>query len=452
MPTITRFAPSPSGTLHLGGARTALFNYLYAKANRGKFLLRIEDSDKERSSKDSVDNIVSGLEWLGISFSEPIIYQSKNYNRHFEVANQLLLKNLAYKCFHNSDYIKNNSSNRNKFQSKWRDTPTKHHPKNQEFSIRLKTPKNGICQINDKVQGNIKVNYEEIDDYIILRSDGSPTFLLSSAVDDHDMKVSDIIRGDDHLTNSFRQKVIFDFLDYKPNFAHISLIHNENNQKLSKRDNAPSILEYKNNGYLPISINNYLVRLGWSFGDKEIFSMEEVEKVFSLDNIGKSASKHDKKKLDFLNNYYLKITDDNVLLNLLRKRKDFEDLDKKFNEKNIYLINLFKDRANNLCDIIKNINKFSLEHREFNEEEKELIEPLIKNKDLILKNLNNIEIWNHENIEKELKKTISDLNISFKNFAQPIRCLILGEKNGPSISDMIYIVGKRNFIDMIENL
>ena len=148
----------------------------------------------------------------------------------------------------------------------------------------------------------------------------------------------------------------------------------------------------------------------------------------------------------------LKITDDNVLLNLLRKRKDFEDLGQKFNEKNIYLINLFKDRANNLCDIIKNINKFSLEHREFNEEEKELIEPLIKNKDLILKNLNNIEIWNHENIEKELKKTISDLNISFKNFAQPIRCLILGEKNGPSISDIIYIVGKRNFIDMIENL
>ena len=156
MPTITRFAPSPSGTLHLGGARTALFNYLYAKANRGKFLLRIEDSDKERSSKDSVDNIVSGLEWLGISFSEPIIYQSKNYKRHIEVANQLLLKNLAYKCFHNSDYIKNNSSNRNKFQSKWRDTPTKHHPNNQEFSIRLKTPKMEFVKLTIKFKGILK--------------------------------------------------------------------------------------------------------------------------------------------------------------------------------------------------------------------------------------------------------------------------------------------------------
>ena len=282
MPTITRFAPSPSGSLHLGGARTALFNYLYAKSNDGSFHLRIEDSDKERSSKESIDSIINGLRWLGIDFSEPITFQSNNYKRHIEIANQLLSKNLAYKCFHDQNYIKNNRSLKKKFQSKWRDIPADKYPKNQAFSIRLKSPINGICKIKDKIQGIVEVKYEEIDDYILLRSDGSPTFLLSSAVDDYDMKITDIIRGDDHLTNSFRQKVIFDFLEYKPNFAHISLIHNENNQKLSKRDNAPSILEYKKKGYLSKAINNYLMRLGWSFGEKEIFTIEEIKKNFRL--------------------------------------------------------------------------------------------------------------------------------------------------------------------------
>ena len=452
MPTITRFAPSPSGSLHLGGARTALFNYLYAKSNDGSFHLRIEDSDKERSSKESIDSIINGLRWLGIDFSEPITFQSNNYKRHIEIANQLLSKNLAYKCFHDQNYVKNNRSLKKKFQSKWRDIPADKYPKNQAFSIRLKSPINGICKIKDKIQGIVEVKYEEIDDYILLRSDGSPTFLLSSAVDDYDMKVTDIIRGDDHLTNSFRQKVIFDFLEYKPNFAHISLIHNENNQKLSKRDNAPSILEYKKKGYLSKAINNYLMRLGWSFGEKEIFTIEEIKKKFSLENIGKSPSKHDKKKLDFLNNYYLKITDNKTLLNMLREVYDFESLDQKFKEKNIHLINLFKDRANNLCDIFNNISNFNISPRKLNIEENELVLPLKENKDLILNHFNNIDKWSQESIEKQIKETISKIGIGFKNFAQPIRCLILGQVNGPSISDLILIVGKQNFIKMIKSL
>lgn len=452
MPTITRFAPSPSGSLHLGGARTALFNFLYAKANNGKFLLRVEDSDKERSSKDSIESIINGLDWLGIYFSKPITFQSKNYKRHIEVVNKLLSKKLAYKCFHDTNFIKNNSSLKKKFKSEWRNIQENKYPKNQPFSIRLKSPVNGICKINDMVQGIVEVKYEEIDDYIILRSDGSPTFLLSSAVDDYDMKVTDIIRGDDHLTNSFRQKVIFDFLEYKPNFAHISLIHNENNQKLSKRDNAPSILEYKKEGYLSQAINNYLMRLGWSFGDKEIFTLDEIEKKFSLKNIGKSPSKHDKKKLDFLNNHYLKITDNKTLLNLLKQNCNFTNLEKKFEGKNIHLINLFKDRANNLCDIFNKINNFNISLRKLTDEENELILPLKKNKDLILNRLNSIDKWNHEIIEKQIKETISDLGISFKDFAQPIRCLILGQLNGPSISDLIFVVGKQNLITMIKNL
>ena len=452
MSTITRFAPSPSGSLHLGGARTALFNYLYAKANNGKFLLRIEDSDKERSSEESIESIINGLEWLGINFSKPITFQRNNYEQHIDVANQLLSKNLAYKCFHDSNYIKSNSSLKKKFKSEWRDIPADKYPKDKSFSIRLKSPINGICRINDKIQGLVEVKYEEIDDYIILRSDGTPTFLLSSAVDDYNMKVTDIIRGDDHLTNSFRQKVIFDFLEYKPNFAHISLIHNENNQKLSKRDNAPSILEYKSSGYLSQAINNYLMRLGWSLGDKEIFTLEEIQEKFTLENIGKSPSKHDIKKLDFLNNHYLKITDNETLLNSLRERYDFSSFDEKFKEKNIHLINLFKDRANNLYDIFNNISNFNLTLRELGKEENELILPLKNNKNLILNGLNSINKWDHETIEKQIKETISELGLGFKAFAQPIRCLILGQVNGPSIFDLIFVVGKQNFITMIRNL
>ena len=452
MPTITRFAPSPSGSLHLGGARTALFNYLYAKSKDGSFYLRIEDSDKERSSKESIDSIINGLRWLGIDFSESVTFQSNNYKRHIEIANQLLSKNLAYKCFHDQNYVKNNRSLKKKFQSKWRDIPPDKYPKNQAFSIRLKSPINGICKIKDKIQGIVEVKYEEIDDYILLRSDGSPTFLLSSAVDDYDMKVTDIIRGDDHLTNSFRQKVIFDFLEYKPNFAHISLIHNENNQKLSKRDNAPSILEYKKKGYLSKAINNYLMRLGWSFGDKEIFTIEEIKNKFSLENIGKSPSKHDKKKLDFLNNYYLKITDNKTLLNLIREVYDFESLDEKFKEKSIHLINLFKDRANNLYDIFNNINNFNISPRKLNIEENKLVLPLKENKDLLLNHFNNIDKWNEESIEKKIKETISELGVGFKNFAHPIRYLITGQVNGPSITDLIFVVGKQDFLTMIKSL
>ena len=453
MSVVTRFAPSPSGSLHLGGARTALFNYLYAKANNGKFLLRIENSDKERSSDESIENIISALNWLGLNYTEPVVYQSKNIKNHVEVANSLLSKNLAYKCFHNQEYINQQILKNKKFKSEWRDVPKEKYPKDQIFSIRLKTPIDGICRISDNIQGNVSVNYEEIDDYIILRSDGTPTFLLSSVVDDCDMSISDIIRGDDHLTNSFRQKVIFDFLNYKPNFSHISLIHNESNQKLSKRDNAPSILDYKKRGFLPSSLNNYMLRLGWSHGNQEFFRLEEAEKIFSLKNIGKSPSKHDEKKIKFLNNYYIKNSDDDELLKIMKKIGNFEQILNKFSgENNLRLINLFKDRADNLLDIVENIHAFNVNPKEYTKNELEILEILKDNQDLILKKFESIVDWNYENVNNELNKIISDLKISFKSFAQPVRFLIIGKINGPSISKLVFITGKNQFISLIQNL
>ena len=277
----------------------------FTQKNNGSFKLRIEDTDSLRSTEKSSNLILEGLSWLNLKFDSNIVHQSKNINEHVAVARSLLSNGLAYKCIHDKEFLNKHKNSNTKFVSEWRDKQDK-IPNNTPFCVRIKAPISGSYVLNDKIQGEVKVNFNEIDDYIILREDGTPTFLLSSAVDDYNMKVTDIIRGDDHLTNSFRQKLIFDFLNYKPNFCHISLLHNENNQKMSKRDGTPSILSYRDNGYLPEAIINYLVRLGWSHGDQEIFSIEEIEKFFSIDKVGKSPAKFDAKKLDYLNNYFIK--------------------------------------------------------------------------------------------------------------------------------------------------
>ena len=232
MGIVTRFAPSPTGLLHLGGIRTALFNFLHAKSNGGKFKIRIEDTDHTRNKKESLDSILSGLDWLGLKHDSEVVYQSKNIQEHKKIINQLIDNNFAYKCFHTNEEIIELKKKNKKFKSKWRDNID--HPKNARFCVRIKSPQDGETIINDKIQGQVKVENKELDDFVIMRTDGSPTFLLSSAVDDFLMSITDIIRGDDHLTNSFRQMVIFKYLDYQPAFSHMPLIHNENNEKLSK--------------------------------------------------------------------------------------------------------------------------------------------------------------------------------------------------------------------------
>ena len=278
---VTRFPPSPTGLLHLGGIRTALFNFLHAKSCGGKFKIRIEDTDQTRNKKESIDSILKGLDWLSIKYDGKIIYQSKNIKEHKKIINQLIDNKSAYKCFHTEEEILKLKKNNIKFKSEWRDKID--HPKNAQFCVRIKSPIDGQTIINDKIQGKVKVENKELDDFVIMRSDGSPTFLLSSAVDDFLMSVTDIIRGDDHLTNSFRQMVIFKYLDYQPTFSHMPLIHNENNEKLSKRHNALSIQEYKNKGFLPETMINYLLRLGWSHGDKEIISLNDAIKNFKIE-------------------------------------------------------------------------------------------------------------------------------------------------------------------------
>ena len=325
METITRFAPSPTGFLHLGGTRTALFNFLHAKSNGGKFKIRIEDTDQTRNKKESIDSILNGLKWLGIKYESEVIYQSNKLLEHRNVINQLIDNNFAYKCFHTDDEILKLKKTNKKFKSMWRNKVD--HPKNMQFCVRIKSPMEGQTIINDKIQGKVKVDNKELDDFVIMRSDGSPTFLLSSAVDDFLMSITDIIRGDDHLTNSFRQMVIFKYLNYEPTFSHMPLIHNENNEKLSKRNNALSIEEYKNKGFLPETMINYLLRLGWSYGDKEIISLDDAIKNFKIEKIGKSPSKLDEKKLFFLNNFYIKNKNDDFIFDEIKNEPAFSKIE-----------------------------------------------------------------------------------------------------------------------------
>ncbi len=300
---VTRIAPSPTGDMHIGTARTALFNWLYARGRNGKFLLRIEDTDKNRSTDAAQDAILDGMKWLGLDFDGEPISQSKRAPRHVEIANKLLETGKAYKCFLTEteiDDLRNmaiNNKSLTAFRSPWRNALPSTFPK-KPFVIRIKAPENGSTVIKDEVQGEIVIKNSQLDDMILLRSDGSPVYMLAVAVDDHDMGVTHIIRGDDHLNNAARQNLIYSALNWAiPVYGHIPLIHGEDGKKLSKRNAATSVIEYKKMGYPAAAMRNYLARLGWSHGDDEFFTDEQAKTWFNLQSIGKSPSRFDFKKL-----------------------------------------------------------------------------------------------------------------------------------------------------------
>ena len=324
MKTVTRFAPSPTGNLHIGSVRTALFNWLFAKNTKGKFLLRIEDTDKERSTKESINKILDGLKWLDLKWDDDVVYQSKNQKRHKELAEELLSKGLAYKCFCSEDDLNKMREEAKilkkpyRYNRMWREKNPNEAPKNIEPVIRIKAPIKGESVIDDIIQGTITVSNEEMDDFIIMRSDGTPTYMLSVVADDYDMEVTHIVRGHDHLTNTFRQNIIYDALKWgKPKTAHIPLIHGSDGSKMSKRHGAIDVEEYKNKGILPKALINYMLRLGWSHGDDEIISLEKAIKWFSLEKIGKSPAKFDNDKLISVNSHYIKELDNNKIISFL---------------------------------------------------------------------------------------------------------------------------------------
>ncbi|PPR61848.1 MAG: Glutamate--tRNA ligase, partial [Alphaproteobacteria bacterium MarineAlpha4_Bin2] len=313
MAVVTRFPPSPTGALHIGSARTALFNWLFARHHLGQFVLRIEDTDRKRSTEEAVESIFDGLSWLGLEWDKEVTFQSENLERHADLAMQLLDNGMAYKCYCTPDELDAMRMERRKqgkrilYDRRWRDRGPEDAPDCAPHAIRIKMPLEGETTIQDLVQGNVTISNEQLDDFIILRTDGTPTYMLSVVVDDHDTGISHVIRGDDHLNNAFRQFHLYKAAGWKPpEYAHIPLIHGADGQKLSKRHGATSVQEYREMGILPEALRNYLIRLGWSHGDDELISLEQAIEWFDLDAVGRAAARFDLAKLENLNAHYLR--------------------------------------------------------------------------------------------------------------------------------------------------
>ena len=455
----TRFAPSPTGSLHIGGIRTALFSWLYAKHNNGKFILRIEDTDKERSTDKSKEIILDGMSWLKLDYDEGPHYQSQRFNRYKEVIKQLLDSGHAYHCYctkEELDVMRQEAikkGDKPKYNGFWRDRD-KSPPSGVDPVVRFKNPLEGQVVIDDLVQGKVIFNNEELDDLIIARSDGSPTYNLTVVVDDMDMEISDVIRGDDHLNNTPRQINILSALDAPlPNYAHIPMILGGDGRKISKRDGTSNILKYKDEGYLPEALLNYIVRLGWSKKDQEIFSVDEMISQFDLNDVNKSASRINSKKLVWLNQHYLKITNNEILADMLNDFFNDMGLSISAGPNLVDLIEIQKNRLDTLRDIAEQSVFFYKDFDEYDIKSAEkylqfnVLEPL-----KILRNeFENIDNWNNKNIKNVIDKLISKLDINISKIAQPLRVAITGATISPSIDDTVRLLGQNRTLKRLDN-
>ena len=462
MAFICRFAPSPTGPLHIGGVRTALFNWLLAKKNKGKFYLRIEDTDKERSKDEFVKQIIDSLAWIGIVHDDKEYIQSKNIYKHKEIAEKLLEKGFAYKCYCSEEEIKEQKDKCKKqgipyvYNRKWRDPKDLLIPKNIKPVIRFKSKISGNSNIKDHVQGDVNISNSIIEDFIILRQDGSPTYQLSAVVDDHLMEISHVIRGDDHKINTFKQKQIYEAMKWKlPEFAHIPLIHSEKGSKLSKRDKASTIEDYIKIGILSDALRNYLLRLGWAHKDKEIFSLNESINLFDLKGVGKSPSKLDMTRILSLNEHYIKHTKEKDLFELFKIYS--ENFKKKIDpSKEVFLlksIGFLKNKAKTLEDIYKNSEYIIKEDIKISSEDMSLLNDMSKKiiKDFLIEYEKMSEITK-EKLEKTIKELIVKHKTNFKGVGQPLRISLTGSRFGPGIYDIILSLGKDEVVKRLSDI
>ena len=457
---ITRFAPSPTGNLHLGGARTALINYVMSKKNSdSKFYLRIEDTDKVRSKEIYTKNIIDSLTWLGLEWDSEAQIQSSRIEKHKKIADNLLNNNFAYKCICDEKTLltKREQIIKNKLKLKKICTECKDNKNIQELSsnyaVRLKIPIEGKTSIKDTVQGNITINNQELDDYIILRKDGSPTYMLSVVVDDHDLGINYIIRGNDHFNNSFRQIYIYKFMNWQtPNYAHIPLIHGEDGAKLSKRHGAINVMELMNQGYLPDSIINNLILLGWApkNNNSEIIKIKEIINTFNINEISKSSSIFNYDKLNYFNNYYLRL--DENLKNFKIFCKNNEILNSLYNqdeEKLLRIFQVYKKNLNFYTELFKFTNIYFERNYTINLEDEFFGEVFNKNIKDFVENIKNLDSWSVELLENFISTYLKDKQIKFPIFGKPMRYILTKSYQGPSVSDILFILGKKDSLERL---
>ena len=457
-----RFAPSPTGPLHIGGVRTALFNWLLAKKNKGKYFLRIEDTDKERSKDEFIDQIISSLAWLDIEHDGEEYIQSKNVAKHVAIADELIKKGFAYECYCSEEEI-NEQKEKCKKQSmpyvydrKWRDAKDIQIPKDVKPVIRFKSKISGNTIIKDLVQGERNISNSTIEDFVILRKDKSPTYQLSATVDDHEMNITHVIRGDDHMINSFKQKQIYDAMGWEvPNFAHIPLIHSEQGKKLSKRDNASTLEDYIKIGIISDALRNYLLRLGWSYKDKEIFTKQESIDLFDLNGVGKSPSKLDMSRILSINETYIKTIDEENLFKFFKEYVAKYKTSINHSKKDILIKSMYflKNKAKTLEDIWNNAQYIIKETVEINTEDKNLIDGLSK---AIIKEFMNeykkLITLSKETLEPIIKSLIEKHKTNFKGVGQPLRIALVGSRFGPGLYDVILSLNKENVIQRLDKI
>ncbi len=448
----TRFAPSPTGALHIGGVRTALFNWLYSRNQKGTFHLRIEDTDKERSKEEHKIQIIKSLNWLGINHDGEEYIQSNKIDDHIKIANELLKKGFAYKCYCSPEEIEEQKKRAKQkkipyiYNRKWRDAEEKDAPKEIKPVIRFKSKIEGSSILKDLVQGDVEIENSTIEDFVILRNDVTPTYNLSATVDDHKMGMTHIIRGDDHKINTFKQIQIYEAMKWDvPLFAHIPLIHTIEGKKLSKRDNASTLDDYSKIGIMPDALRNYLLRLGWSYQDKEIFTLEESIKFFNLEGIGKSPSKLDMSRILSMNEHYIKNIDENDLYNnLLRYCEEFKDkIDTEKASKIKSSLVFLKNKAKTLEEIFNNAKYIINDEVNFNEDDLKLIDD--KSKKIINEfqnEIKNLESLTRDNLEPIVNNLIKKHETNFKGVGQPLRIALTGSKFGPGLYDIVISLGK----------
>ncbi len=434
----TRFAPSPTGKLHIGGVRTALFNFLFSKSNSGKFLLRIEDTDIKRSSKENIDVILNGLNWLKLIPSEKEIYQSHETKKHIDIAYKLLKNGFAYKCYLSNEELnemRNVSRKKGEvIRSPYRDNLT--DIKNKDFVVRLKMPVKGQTVIDDKVQGKVNVNNLILDDMVLLRKDNSPTYMLASVVDDYNMKITHIIRGDDHFNNAYRQIQIIKYMNWPiPIYAHIPLIHGQDGAKLSKRHGAENVMDYLKDGFEVEVLKNYLLRLGYSINSDELYDLEKNTFNFKLNKINKSPSRFDIKKLSSLNALHLR---QQPLNNLIEKIKLKFNVNQEVLKRLEFLLPDFLQRYSKLNEIEDDIlwlsNDFTSNFSEFNQENLSLVFGVLN----ILKSIN----WNVIELKENIEKYLVQNNLKMRDLGPILRVILTGKTNTPDIFKVIFIIGR----------
>ncbi|RBI84991.1 glutamate--tRNA ligase [Rhodosalinus halophilus] len=458
---VTRFAPSPTGFLHIGGARTALFNWLFARGRGGRFLLRIEDTDRARSTPEARQAILDGLDWLGLDHDGAAVSQAARAERHAEVARQMLAEGTAYKCFATQEEIDafreaaRAEGRSTLYRSPWRDADPATHP-DAPYVIRLKAPREGETVIEDQVQGPVTIRNDQLDDMVLLRSDGTPVYMLAVVVDDHDMGVTHVIRGDDHLNNAARQMQIFRAMGWQvPVWAHIPLIHGPDGKKLSKRHGAVSLTEYRDMGYPAAAMRNYLARLGWSHGDQEVFADAELRELFSLEGINKAPARLDMKKLDSISGRHIAAMEDAALLHELERflaATGRPPLDDRRRELMLMAMPHLKERAKTFVDLLEKAN-FVLAERPVGKDDKAAQALDSVSRGILAEltpQLRNAS-WSRDALEALATRAAEENGIKFGKLAAPLRAALAGRTVSPSVFDMMLVLGRDETLARLED-